>query len=303
MKIGLALGGGGAKGLAHIGVLQVLEEANIPIHMICGTSIGAIIGAFYTLEPDAKKLEKIAKEIIRSSEFKNIGINLFSGESRVPKFLQNITTFIKEKYIYAKAILSSSIIKGDSFRILLEKFFDKFLISDTKIPFAAVATDLITGKDEIIKDGPIVDALLASAAIPGVFPYVKKDNLILVDGGATADIPVQAVKEFGADFIISVSFLGEIDHHFSINTGLQINFRVDEIVKYRLNLLNLKYADIIISPEVNNVRWYDFSKLSFCIKKGREAALKCLPEIKKTLSFWGRVKRLIKSRYKKFLTL
>ncbi|MCK4353202.1 patatin-like phospholipase family protein [candidate division WOR-3 bacterium] len=293
MKIGLALGGGASHGLAHIGVLQVLEEAKIPIHLICGTSIGAVIGGLYALNPDARLLEKIAREIITSEEFKTIGFDLFENP-RVPKPFRNLADFIKEHYIYIKEFINPYIVKGEKLYSIFNRLFGTALISQTKIQFASVAVDLKTGEDRIIRDGPIIDAVRSSSAIPGVFPYITDFGSILVDGGITSTVPTKAVRELGANFIIASSLMRKLNEPASLRTGFQINLRVDEIVKYRLNKLNLLDVDLIISPEVHKVHWSDFSKLAFCIKKGRDAALKSLPELKRQLSLFGRLKRWFK---------
>ncbi|MDI6840618.1 MAG: patatin-like phospholipase family protein [bacterium] len=290
MKLGLVLGGGASHGLAHIGVLQVIEEARIPIHLICGSSIGAVIGALYAMHPDARQLEKTTREILISREFKRIGLDLF-GNSRIPKPFCTVTDFVKERFIYVKGFISPYVVKRDNLYLILDKLFGKALISDTKIPFAAVAVDIVTAEDKVIRDGPIIDALLASTAIPGVFPYVETFGSILVDGGITSTVPARAARELGADFVVASSLIDKPIEPTSLRTGFQINLRVDEIVKYRLHLLNLLDADVIISPEVHNVHWADFSKFTFCVKKGREATLKSLPEIRRQLSLFGRLKR------------
>ncbi len=295
MKVGLALGGGSSHGLAHIGVLEVLEEEKIPIHFIAGTSIGAVIGGYYALYKDAKKLKEITKEILESPELKNIGFNLF-GNAELPKPFRDVVHFVKEKYIHAKSLLKPYIVKADKLNQILEKMFGDALISETKIPFAAVAIDLVEGKDKVIREGRIRDAVRASASIPGVFPSVESSLGILVDGGATSTLPTSAVKEMGADFVICSSFMGELSEVGELRTAFQINLRVDEIVKHRLNSLNLVNADIIISPDFHEVHWSDFSKADFLMERGREAALKSLPKIKRELGLFGRIKRWSRQR-------
>lgn len=295
MKIGLALGGGAARGLTHIGVLEVLEEAKVPIHCIAGTSIGAVIGGYYALHKDVAKLKEVAKDILGSNEFKRVGFDLFGG-SELPKPFRNIIDFVKEKYIYTKGILTPYILKEDDLNRVLKKLFGDVLISATKIPFVAVAIDLVRGENIVIKKGQLRDAVRASISIPGVFPPVELSSGILVDGGSTSSVPTYAVKELGADFIIAVSLLKELMEPESLSTAFKINLRIDEIVKHRLNLLNLASADIIIAPEVDDVHWADFSQLDLCVEKGREATLKALPQIKSEISLFGRLRRWAKAK-------
>jgi NTE family protein len=276
MKIGLALGGGSAKGLAHIGVLQVLQEENIPINFISGTSIGAVVGAVYSLNPDVSLLKTKAEDVLSSDIFKNIGFSVF--ENKDYNLFERITTFVKEKYSYGKALFRPSIVDKKRIEKLLEEILDGKRFEDTKIPFSVMAIDIITGKDVVLNEGSLLPAVFASIAIPGLFPYVEKDRCILVDGGATQSVPVRALKEMGADLIIASNLTIAPEVRSVFKTGLDINFRVDEIVRYRLTKEALDEADVIISPDVREVHWADYRKLDYCIEKGREAAIRALPE-------------------------
>jgi len=281
MKIGLALGGGSAKGLAHIGVLQVLQEENIPINFISGTSIGAVVGAMYSISPDASLLKVKAEEVLSSDTFKNIGLSIF--ENRDYNLLKRITTFIKEKYTYGKALFRPFIVDGEKIEKLLEEILNEKRFEDTKIRFSVTAIDITTGKDVVINEGPLLPAVYASIAIPGLFPYLEKEGCILVDGGATQNVPVRVVKEMGADLIITSNLASPPEICSVFKTGLDVNFRVDEIVKYRLTREELDEANVVISPNVKDIHWADYRKLDFCIQKGREAATRALPEIRRKM--------------------
>jgi NTE family protein len=297
MKIGLALGGGSSKGLAHIGVLQVLEEENIPINIICGTSIGAIVGAVYSLNPDAHWLEEKAKKVLASDEFENVGFDIFNNKDY--NLFKRITTFVKEKYSYGKALFRPSIVDRKIIEDLLEEILDKKRFEDTKIPLGVVAIDIARGKDVVLKNkGPLLPAVAASIAIPGLFPYIKSDRYILVDGGATQDVPVEPLREMGADIVIASSLATTLETKSFFRTGLDVNFRVDEIVRYRLIVEELKKADVIITPDIKHIHWADYGKLEFCIQKGREAAIRALPEIRQKLrgTVFHKLRRLFKIR-------
>jgi NTE family protein len=296
MKIGLALGVGGAKGVAHIGVIEALRENNIPIDIICGTSMGAIIGAQYALYKDIDKVKKRAREMITSEELKKMGLDLF-GSSSLPRPFRDIIDFVKEKYIYTKGFVSPYIVRDDGLLYILDKLFGDANFLQTKIPFAAVAVDLVTGEDVVFKEGKLLDAIRASISITGIFPVVERENKILVDGGITSTVPIKAARELGADFIIASSLMGKLEPPTSLRTALHLNIRVDEIVRHRLSSIYLSLADVVISPEVLDVHWADFTKFAFCIKKGKEATIKKIPQIKREISLLGRIKR--KFRYSK----
>jgi NTE family protein len=176
-KIGLALSGGAARGLAHVGVLDVLQKEGIPIDMIAGTSSGAVMGAVYASGQDTSKMIENA---------------LDAGWKRIPMIDPSFpkTGFIKGRKI--KNLLSSFL--GGNIRF-----------SDLKLPFACVATDIDTGEEVVINSGSVSDALRASISIPGIFTVVKREGRYLVDGGLTTPVPVNVVKQMGADFIIAVN--------------------------------------------------------------------------------------------------
>ncbi len=293
MKIGLALGGGSSKGLAHIGVLQVLQEENIPISFICGTSMGAVIGAIYSLYPDAHLIKTKAEKVLSSDTFKDIGFSVFSNKDN--NLFERITTFIKQKYSYGKFFLRPSIVDKTKIEKLLEKIFNKKRFEDTIIPLGVAAIDIVTGNDLILNEGYILPAVLASIAIPGLFPSVEKDGCLLVDGGATQNLPIRALKKMGADVVIASNVSSPLKNCTVYKTGLDINFRVDEIVKHRLFKQELSKADVIISPNVKDVHWADYKRIDFCIQKGRDATIQALPEIRRKMrrSIFYRIKRTL----------
>jgi NTE family protein len=117
-------------------------------------------------------------------------------------------------------------------------------------------------------------------SIPGLFPCVELDGRVLVDGGATASVPVEAARGLGVDYVIGVNLMDRLNREFSCSSGLDINFRVDDIAKRRLNLMRAQEADIVIHPRLETVHWADFDRLDFCIQRGREATLLALDEIR-----------------------
>lgn len=177
-KIGLALGAGSARGLAHIGVIKELEKNNIAIDYIAGTSIGSIVGGLYALTKDIRMIEELAY----SKGYKDL-FNAFFDPS-----------------------LKSSLFKGDKVLDVLNEYIsDDTLIQDTKIPFAAVATNINTAQPVVLKEGNMKDAIRASISIPLLLRPVKYRDMILIDGGNTNPVPVNVVREMGAQKVIAVN--------------------------------------------------------------------------------------------------
>ncbi len=294
VKVGLALGGGGARGLAHIGVLKVLERENIPIDLITGTSMGAIIGGAYALKKDISAIEKITKKYSKISEF-NIDLSFGEKERKdKPFFLKKMSDFLKRGYILNLELRRKYINDGEGVKKIIKDLVGDKAFTDTKIPFAAVAADLVRGEKVIIKRGKLFDALLASASIPGMFPPVILDKKILVDGGIVDVVPIKAAQSLGANFVIAVSVSQTIKKRVEFNNAVEIFFRSDSITSAELRKLQLSFADIVVTPKVGRFHWSDFSKPEQCVREGEIAAQNVILELKKKLkkvkpSWWKRL--------------
>jgi len=260
-KIGLALGGGSARGLAHIGVLEVLEEEGIPIDLIAGTSAGAAIGALYAQGKDASLIKDLALDL----SWKRLASLV---DLALPR-----TGFIGGKKI--KDMLGL-IIGGDI----------KF--SDLKIPLACVATDIMTGEEVVIDHGSVLEGIRASISIPVIFTLVRWKGRYLVDGGLVNPVPVSVLKRMGADFIIAVNVTPDITARVQpakdfkpniINIIMQSMY----IGTYLLVGSSLEGADIVIEPQVVHIGASDFHRCQECILQGEWAAKDSMPRIKEQL--------------------
>ena len=283
LKVGLALGGGGARGLAHIGVLKVLERENIPIDLITGTSMGAIIGGVYALKKDISAIEKIAEKYSKISEF-NIDFSFSEKERKdKPFFLKKMSDFLKKGYILNLELRRKYIDEGEGIKKIIKDLVGDKAFTDTKIPFAAVAADLVKGEKVILDQGKLFDALLASASIPGMFPPVILNKKILVDGGIVDVVPIEAAQSLGANFVIAVSMSQTIKKRAEFDNAVEIFFRSDSITSAELRKLQLSFADVVITPKVGRFHWSDFSKPEQCIREGEIAAQNAILELKQKL--------------------
>ena len=294
LKVGLALGGGGARGLAHIGVLKVLERENIPIDLITGTSMGAIIGGVYALKKDISAIEKIAEKYSKISEF-NIDFSFNEKERKdKPFFLKKMSDFLKRGYMLNLELRKKYINDGEGLKKIIKDLVGDKAFTDTKIPFAAVAADLVKGEKVIIRKGKLFDALLASASIPGMFPPVILDKKILVDGGIVDVVPIEAAQSLGASFVIGVNVSQTLKKRVEFDNAVEIFFRSDSITSSELRKLQLSFADVVITPKVGRFHWSDFSKPEQCVREGEIAAQNTILELKKKLktvkpSWWKRL--------------
>jgi NTE family protein len=267
-KVGLALGSGAARGIAHIGVIKALREADIPIDMVAGTSIGSIVGACYAADAQISVLEEIA----------------------VTSNLRKLTGLLDPKF----AFIRSGILHGGRVENFLKSIIGDIDFKDMAIPFSAVATDIKTGNDVIINRGSLIKAVRASISIPGVFVPVNYDGRYLVDGGTTNPVPADVARFMGATFVIAVNVLNDPKKrkHLGLtgdkksskppsmfNTLIQSIY----IMEYGITRTSILKADIIIEPDVSNIEAYEFYRGTEAIEAGYKAAAAVIPEIKNLL--------------------
>jgi NTE family protein len=290
-KVGLALGGGGVRGFSHIGVLKVLQEEGIDIDLIVGTSAGALIGGAYASGQSPREIQDKIETYLRSPEFnastiKSIGM-AFSHENR--SFFQKAKTYIMNRYWFAQAFFKPSVLPSGDFESLINYFVPEIDIRNTKIPFRAVSTDLITGKKIVFSEGPLRQAVLASCSVPGAVAPVRHGDWLLADGGITSIVPIHATREAGADVVIAVIVDRTPSESISIETGKDVVYRAGEITSSALEASELKEADVIIRPQVGDLHWMDFNRAGDLVRIGEDATRESLGEISSSLPLYRRI--------------
>jgi NTE family protein len=218
--IGLALGGGAAKGVAHIGVLKALEDANIEVDYIAGTSVGAMIAALYAFKVDVETIGSLARRLTMS---------------KVTSFKLNKTGFFST----------------ESLRELMLEYVGDVAIEDAAIPLSIVATDINSGEEIILTSGSVVDAVCASAAIPGIYIPVEINGRTLVDGGLVQNVPIEALQTAGAGVTIA-SHLNSVSHYQEISHVLDVMRNAFEIAVSQHTQDQLKEADLLISMDLSD---------------------------------------------------
>jgi len=282
MRIGIALSGGGARGLAHLGVLKALEEAGIGFHMMAGTSAGSIVGALWGLYGFDKSI-KILKEGVRSKGFKKLGFGGLKYESH--GFVGSVLQFIKEKYTYAKALSRQSLIPGKILELSIKTLVSEKGFEDLPYPFFVTAFDLLEGREVIFSKGPLWTALYASSAIPGFFPPLKVNDFLLVDGGLTMNIPIEVLLLKGADYIIAIDVGSHrVDREGLNGKALELYMRADRLAGRKLHIMIRSLADIVINPDLGEMSWLDFENIDLAVERGLEEGRKSVHSIKKSRS-------------------
>jgi NTE family protein len=286
-KIGLVLGGGGAKGAAHIGVLKVLEEQKIPVDYIAGTSMGAIVGALYASGLTAGELEKV----ITAIDWKDV----FSGDPdrrdidyrRKQEDYQHLSK-ISVGISNGKVLTPKGLIKDQKVNVLFETLmlhtadiddFDKL-----PIPYRAIAADLETGEMVVIRGGRLADAARASMSVPGAFPPIELNGRFLIDGGIVRNVPVDIVREMGADIIICIDVDKPLPTREELGGGLSIlNQMIDIMMKKNVKeqVKTLGPQDVYINPELGELGSADFDKAAEIARLGEKAAREKIDSLKR----------------------
>ncbi|MGD9897639.1 MAG: patatin-like phospholipase family protein [Calditrichaceae bacterium] len=281
IKIGLVLGGGGARGLAHIGILKVLQDHGIPVDVIVGTSMGAIVGASFAQTPDANHLKKQFTEFIKSDKFRSLDDNFFRQQPgyEPEDILHQLSREIKRRLIINLAAHRVSLMKAERLEIALDALVKDELIENTKIPFACAALDLRSAKDIVFKSGKIRKAIQASSAIPGFLPPVEYNGYLLVDGSVSANFPINAARELGADIIIALDVSLSTYAENGFDNVIDIIIRSNMAATRKINELTLGEADLVISPRIGNITWSAFEQIDHLIAQGIVETEKRLPEI------------------------
>jgi NTE family protein len=263
--VGLALGGGFARGFAHLGVLQVFEENNVPISHIAGTSVGSILGAAYA---SGAPLARII-EACRTLRFRDIA-----------------------RWRVSRLGLASN----HRLENLIERVFDSRHFEDLRIPLAVVATDLSSGEPVVFTQGVLADAIRASCAFPGLFEPVEIGTRCLADGGLVAPVPTRAARDLGAATVIGIS-VGLQDGHRGAPTNIfqVVSRAVSAAQKHQLEIWE-SHADLVLRPDVQSLAWDDFHRAEEAIAAGAAAASRALPRVQKLLGQRENAARSLQAR-------
>jgi len=285
-KIGLVLSGGGAKGAAHIGVLKVIEQYNIPIDYVVGTSIGAYVGGLYALGYSANDIEKIMLNLPWDDSFSDfIPRQLLSFKNKELRDQYNIS--LRLGFSNGEFKSPSGFLLGQSAGNLMKLStdvvpqFDSF--DNLAIPYRAVASDLATAKVFVINKGSITKAMRASAAVPGVVEPVEIDGRLLVDGGIANNMPIDVVKAMGANVVIAVDIGSPLLSKKNINNTLDVFDQLSNILTNNTTQAQKNYLstnDILIRPDIDDLSTTDFSIMPQALELGKQAALLVAQELK-----------------------
>lgn len=253
-KIGVALGSGGARGLAHIGVLKVFQEHQIPISCISGSSMGSIIAALYANGNDLDMVEKLA-------------------------------TSLKRKHWTDLTVPKLGFIEGEKIKEIIRLLTHGKNIEDLNIPLGIVAVDIEAGEKVVFTKGSVADAVRASISIPGIFVPERVNGKLLVDGGVLERVPIPTIQQMGVDIIIAVD-VGLYDAKMEVKTIFDVLSQAIDIMERENYHHQIIDADYVIRPKVGHISTLAFTNMQSIIDEGTKAARESINEIKKIIDNW-----------------
>jgi NTE family protein len=299
-KVGVALGAGGARGLSHVGVIRALTMGDIPIDYITGTSIGAVVGAMYAGSMDIDWVEQRLTEMLSSEAYAQSGIAKVqvSDPNSDPGFLQWAAHHVRQKLILNFSDFRQGVVKNQRLLNLVDYLLPVKTFAELKVPFGCEATDLKSGKNICFSSGNLVEAVAASALIPGYISPLVCDAYQLVDGGVGQPIPFDAAVELGAKFIIAVDVSIDSYEIPMEQNILGVLTRTNEISTTRLAYAQSKFCDLTIRPDTMNLHWTKFDRITELVQCGERAGDVALPPIKEKLF----APKGVKSWFRRFLS-
>lgn len=253
-RIGLALGGGAARGFAHVGVIQVLEEAGIRPSMVSGTSAGSVVAAFYASGKTGKQLQHVA-ETMEEATIADWTLPLFNR----------------------------GMLRGDALARYVNGQVGGKVIEDMALPLGIVATDLNSGEAMLFQRGDTGTAVRASSAVPAVFQPVRITGREYVDGGLVSPVPVRAARQMGAELVVAVDISSPPDGNLAGGT-LDVLLQTVSIMGKSINYFELKEADVVVRPALQGVSSADFSSRKKSIEAGRKAMLQMMPQLRAAIA-------------------
>jgi NTE family protein len=270
--------------MAHLGVLRVLQEASVPIDVIVGTSMGAILGGAWAAERDVDALEQRVRAVLTSEQFRKNRLN-FLKETKKERggLLFSVANLVRKGIFYGVSTMRPSFLSAEEFADSMAAVIPEMNIEHLPVSFGAVTLDINSAEEVVLTRGDLRRAAKASSAIPGILPPVTINGRQLIDGGWVDKVPVLPAFKMGADIVIAVDISAGVSETKNMARGVDIMVRANTIKDSVLVGYMRRMADVVIEPETKNVHWADFGSYERCITAGVEATREALPRIRQLL--------------------
>lgn len=277
--VSLALGGGGARGLAHLGVIEELQRMPVSIDRFVGVSIGSLAGALCAFDSNTTRVSKNVLTYLTSDKFQTKQAALFAAAPDAEEpvtaglfaWFHQIRKFVGARRRLSAIFRRSALLDAEIIQDIVDSLVPDIDIRDLKTPLSIVALDLLSGKRVVLTEGSLRSAVMASAAIPGVFPPVKWGSMLLCDIGTMDAIPSKVAKTYSSDLTIAVDVGARIEPVSHCSTAAEIFLRLSDIGEPLVRDYTSQIADLVVRPTVASTSWYDFSDPAALIQHGRHA--------------------------------
>lgn len=285
LKVGLALGGGAARGLAHVGVLRALLREGVPIDLIAGTSMGAVIGGAWAATRDIEAVEASVRRVLSSERFQKTRLAFLreTKQKRGGGLLHSVSRLFRQGIVYGVTTMRTSFVSAEEFADNMAEILPDVRLEDLSIPVGCVALDLEAGEEVVLCKGSLREACAASSAIPGILPPRRMNGRLLIDGGWVDKVPVLPAFRMGADVVIAVDISADLESGRRYSRGVEIMLRANTIKDAFLTGLHRRLADFLVEPRVGRVHWADFEAYDFCIAAGDNAVGEAAPRLRDLL--------------------
>ncbi len=282
----LVLGGGGARGLAHIGLLEVLDAHQLRPDMVVGTSIGAIVGAMYAQARDSRDLRTRMTAFLHSDFFTSMELQAFyrKRDKELFPFIEEWMREIRMRLQMTRVLTKRGVIPREILTTGLGMLIDDRSIEEFPIPFACVAMDALSGQVRILREGSAVQAVAASSSIPGIIEAENSATGYLIDGAVTAGAPVREAAALGARTTVAVDVSADLEWERLPEAAYEVMIRAGDIASAHCNREQLSDADLVLRPSVGRLHWAQFDDADSIIEAGRSEALAQLTRLRKHLA-------------------
>jgi NTE family protein len=284
--ITLVLGGGGFKGLAHVGVFEVFQEAGIPIDRVVGTSAGSLIGGMYCTFGDAVKVRETALAFVTSAAFQGQGLTDFTrrdGHSSALSLMGRLMSGIKRQMAFERMFRHSSAFGGAPLRMIVRHLLPRGRIEDLGVPLGICALNLHRGEEVLLTEGDLLSAVVASSAVPGFFPPVERNGQLLCDAGLVNNLPTRLARSLGAVRVVAVDLSASIEPCSERAVGMEVLFRAQDISTRIGNRRWADHADVVLYPQLASRSWLDANEPEEMMAAGAEAARANLDAVRSLL--------------------
>lgn len=283
----VALGGGGARGLAHLGAVQAIRESHIAIDRIVGVSIGSLAGAMLALDENSPRVQARVLDYLASDDFRSRQESLCGtrpikaaakSNSGLLAWYDQIKSYLWARRMLGRVFRRQSLLSGEVLEAVIAKLVPDIDIAELPIPLSVVAVDLRQGMPVVLERGPLRRAIAASAAIPGIFPPVAWEGMLLCDLGVLDSLPTTVAESYGSEMVIAVDVGPDMEVAARCDSALHVLLRMDEIGERLVRRVARARADVLIQPPVGNCPWFAFSEPDWLIQAGYRAGHQALSQ-------------------------